>query len=182
MKQINFQKFCQNHWTLIYMYVYMLAFQYVYIYIYVRNTELMENGSFRLFAANGNGKRKFDFHGRKTINGNRWVVFQQQWPSMPLSRDKVRTHLPTVEKTPTFLIWYALAPLQWYTVHIHSSSYTHMPRYSETNTSPSSGTHTTPYIETGTPRCTDMHKPARDHVDRWAENKRMFDSPTGFLF
>ncbi len=43
----------------------------IYIYIYVRNTELMENGSFRLFAANGNGKRKFDFHDRKTINGNR---------------------------------------------------------------------------------------------------------------
>jgi hypothetical protein len=63
-----------------------------------RKTELMKNGNFHwfvcckqkkemanscLFAANGNGKRKFVFLSRQTINGNRRLVFQQTCPSMP---------------------------------------------------------------------------------------------------
>jgi hypothetical protein len=59
-----------------------------------RKTELTENGNFRLFAENGNGKlpfvclkrkRKLVFLGRQMINGNRRVLFQQTCPSMYLS-------------------------------------------------------------------------------------------------
>jgi hypothetical protein len=42
--------------------------------------ELSENGSFRLFAADG--KRKFVFLGQQTINGNQRLLFQQTCPSM----------------------------------------------------------------------------------------------------
>jgi hypothetical protein len=59
-----------------------------------RKTELMKNGSCSLktekgngklliVAANGNGKWKFVFLSRQTINGNRRLVFQQMGPSMP---------------------------------------------------------------------------------------------------
>jgi hypothetical protein len=46
---------------------------------YKRKTEA---AIFGLFAANGNGKRKFVFLGRQTINGNRRLLFQQTCPSM----------------------------------------------------------------------------------------------------
>ncbi len=66
--------------------IYMLPFQYIYI----RKTELTDNGKFRLFAANrkrqrqtsvcfmqtGKWKRKFVFLGRRTIKGNRRLLFQ----------------------------------------------------------------------------------------------------------
>jgi hypothetical protein len=45
-------------------------------------TELTENSIFRLFATNRNRKRKFVFHGLKTINGNRRLLLQQTFPSM----------------------------------------------------------------------------------------------------
>jgi hypothetical protein len=45
----------------------------------------MENGNIRLFAANGNGKRKFVFLGRQPINGNQRLLCQQTCPSMVTS-------------------------------------------------------------------------------------------------
>ncbi len=48
----------------------------IYIYIYT------ENGNLRLFAPNG--RRKFIFLGRQTINGNRHLLFQQTYPSMAI--------------------------------------------------------------------------------------------------
>ncbi len=75
-----------------------------------RNTELMENDDFRLFAAMKNGKCKrpfvrckrkrhtfgcllqietkkwkFVFLGRKTINGNQWLLFQQTCDLCPVT-------------------------------------------------------------------------------------------------
>jgi hypothetical protein len=38
----------------------------------------METANFRLFAENRNGKWKFDFRGRLTING-KWGMLFQQW-------------------------------------------------------------------------------------------------------
>jgi hypothetical protein len=42
-----------------------------------RKTELKEKGNFRLFAGDRNGKRKFFFLDRQTINGNRLLLCQQ---------------------------------------------------------------------------------------------------------
>jgi hypothetical protein len=39
-----------------------------------------ETPNFRMFAANRNEKRKFDFLGRQTINVNRRLLFQQTCP------------------------------------------------------------------------------------------------------
>jgi hypothetical protein len=59
---------------------------------HVSMSELTENGNTRLFAANGkrkrqtfvclqkNGKRKFVFLGRQTINGNRRLLFSTNLP------------------------------------------------------------------------------------------------------
>jgi hypothetical protein len=72
----------------VYVYVHMIfldiffRFPYVCVYVNIRGMELMENGNFRLLAANGNGKRKFVFLGRQTINGNRRLLFQQTCLSM----------------------------------------------------------------------------------------------------
>jgi hypothetical protein len=46
-----------------------------------RKTELTQNSSFRLFATNRNGERKFVFHGLQTINGNQRLLLQQTFPS-----------------------------------------------------------------------------------------------------
>jgi hypothetical protein len=51
------------------------------IHIYTENGT-NGNGNFRLFDANGNGKRKFVLLGRPTINGNLRLLFQQTCPSM----------------------------------------------------------------------------------------------------
>ncbi len=59
----------------------------MHIYIYTHtNTYIYfpkSNGKRQLplFAANGNGKRKFVFLGRQTINGKRNSLFQQTYPS-----------------------------------------------------------------------------------------------------
>ncbi len=37
-----------------------------------------------MFAANGNGKRKFVFLGRQTISNNRRLLYQQSCPSMSI--------------------------------------------------------------------------------------------------
>ncbi len=50
-----------------------------------RKKKLTENGNFRLFAVNRNGKRKFVFLGRQTINANRRLLFQQMYPSWAFS-------------------------------------------------------------------------------------------------
>ncbi len=58
-----------------------------------KRTELTENSNFIcwlqtepanfcLFAAKGNGKQKFVFLGRQTLNGNRSLLFQQMYSSM----------------------------------------------------------------------------------------------------
>ncbi len=54
------------------------------MYIYIQKTELKENGNFRLFAANGNGKWKFDFLGRQRYTVNDVCRFSKltQCPSM----------------------------------------------------------------------------------------------------
>ncbi len=49
----------------------------VYVYVYVNNMFIWKTW-------NGNGKRKFIFIGRQTINGNRRFLFQQTFPSIPL--------------------------------------------------------------------------------------------------
>ncbi len=38
--------------------------------------ELTESSNFRLFAAKGNGKRKFVFLGQQTMNSNQQLLFQ----------------------------------------------------------------------------------------------------------
>jgi hypothetical protein len=59
-----------------------------------QKTELTENGNFllfsvnenfRLFTANGNGKRKFVFLGQQTINCNGPLLFQQRRPTISMS-------------------------------------------------------------------------------------------------
>ncbi len=61
------------------MYIYMYSIcipKYMCImYMYIWKTELTENDSFRLFAANGKGKRQ-------AISDNRRLLFQQACPSM----------------------------------------------------------------------------------------------------
>jgi hypothetical protein len=42
----------------------------------------IETANVRLFAANGNGKRKFVTLGQHTINGNQRLLFKQTCPSM----------------------------------------------------------------------------------------------------
>ncbi len=55
----------------------------MYIYIYIFSSIcLLLTAKIRLFAANGNGKRKFVFLGRQMINGNRRLLFQQTCQSM----------------------------------------------------------------------------------------------------
>jgi hypothetical protein len=52
-----------------YIYMYVLKWQHIHTYIYIYDKpELTEFSNFRLFAANG--KWKFVFLGRKTINSN----------------------------------------------------------------------------------------------------------------
>ncbi len=48
------------------------------MYMYIRKTKLKETetANFRLFAANGDGKRKSIFLGQQTINGHRLLLFQ----------------------------------------------------------------------------------------------------------
>ncbi len=69
-------------------------YKHEFIHTFTRETELTENGNFRLFAAigklkrqtsvcllqteTGNGKRKFVFLGLLTINGNRRLCFSQR--------------------------------------------------------------------------------------------------------
>ncbi len=50
----------------------MLSFQYIYIYIYTENGT---NGKWLLPFVAANGKQKFDFFGRQTINGNRRFLY-----------------------------------------------------------------------------------------------------------
>ncbi len=58
-----------------YVYVYTVYVHlYIYICTYIQKTETV---NFRLFVANGNGKQKFVFLGRQTINSNRRLLFQQ---------------------------------------------------------------------------------------------------------
>jgi hypothetical protein len=74
----------------------------------MRKTKLTENGyfhlffangktemvNFTLFAANGNGTHNFVFLGRKTINGNRRLLFQHTGPSLfILYLSLFKTHL-----------------------------------------------------------------------------------------
>jgi hypothetical protein len=59
-----------------------------------RNTE---TANFRLFAANGNRKRKFVFPGRHTINDNRSLLFQQACLSMDLSLESILYKRMTVQ-------------------------------------------------------------------------------------
>jgi hypothetical protein len=49
--------------------------------VYLLQTE-NRMSNFRLFAANGNGKRKFVFLGRQTINGIGWLLCERKCPSM----------------------------------------------------------------------------------------------------
>ncbi len=63
-------------------YVYMYICIIVYVYMYIRKTKITENGNFRLFAANGKGKRTFVFLCLQTINGNRHSLCQPPCPSM----------------------------------------------------------------------------------------------------
>jgi hypothetical protein len=84
----------RNFWN--FQQVFLSLYRYIYIrhlYIY-RKMELTENGNFSLFAAkqetetanfhlsSENGKRKFVFLGRQTINGNRSLLFQPTCSSM----------------------------------------------------------------------------------------------------
>ncbi len=46
-------------------------------FIYIHTENLIENGNFCLFAAIRNGKRKFVFPGRQTMNGNQRLLSQQ---------------------------------------------------------------------------------------------------------
>jgi hypothetical protein len=46
-----------------------------------------EKAKFCLFTANGNGKQKFVFLGRQTINDNRQLLFQQTCQSMAILMD-----------------------------------------------------------------------------------------------
>ncbi len=60
------------------MYIYMYIYRYtvdinIYIYAVFSIYIFMDNGT--------NGKRKFVFPGRQTINGNRCLLFQQTCPS-----------------------------------------------------------------------------------------------------
>jgi hypothetical protein len=54
----------------------------------------MENGNSQLsfFDENRNGKRKFVFLGRQTINGNQYLLFQQMCPSMGIGIG-IRIHI-----------------------------------------------------------------------------------------
>ncbi len=85
--------------------VYIYTYTHIYIYavvskyVYIWKTELMEErqflfacckwntetANFRLFAANGNGNRKFVYLGRQTINSNERLLFQQKWPLFKLA-------------------------------------------------------------------------------------------------
>jgi hypothetical protein len=55
----------KNIYNYMYMYIYIYEYIYIFISIHIWKTEPMENGNFRLFAANGNRKRKFVFLVRK---------------------------------------------------------------------------------------------------------------------
>ncbi len=56
--------------------VYEYAYKYMYICtVYIQKTELTEN-NFHVFAANGNGKRKFVFLGWQKVKSNRRLLFQ----------------------------------------------------------------------------------------------------------
>ncbi len=62
-----------------YIYIIYIVPFWVYTYIYIKK---METANFRLFGAGGNGKRKFVFLGRQTINGKRCLLYQQTCLSM----------------------------------------------------------------------------------------------------
>ncbi len=65
------------------MHIYILYTDiYIYIYICIHIYVNTENGHFRLFAANGNGKWNYVFIGRQEINGNRRLLFQPTCPSI----------------------------------------------------------------------------------------------------
>ncbi len=55
----------------------MLPLQYIYIYIYIRKTELVENGSFRFFAANGKWRTSVYFPWSANENGKQGLLCQQ---------------------------------------------------------------------------------------------------------
>jgi hypothetical protein len=69
----------------------MLPFQYIFtknktkgkqqlVFVFCKRKK--ETTNFHLFAANGNGKRKFVFIGWQMINSNQGLLFQQTCPSM----------------------------------------------------------------------------------------------------
>jgi hypothetical protein len=51
--------------------------------------------NFHLFAANGNGKRKFVFRGRQMKNSNRRLVFQQTGPAKNIIQIFLEQNSPT---------------------------------------------------------------------------------------
>jgi hypothetical protein len=82
-RRLLFQQTCPS------MYISICMQQFQYIYIYVRKTELMENGNFRLFAANGKRKRQTSVYflhvvylGRQTMTVNDVCCFSIRAPML----------------------------------------------------------------------------------------------------
>ncbi len=58
----------ENGTLFIYIYTHSVPFSvYIYISTYIHTYTVLKNGNFPLFAANGNGKRKFVFLGQQTF-------------------------------------------------------------------------------------------------------------------